>query len=529
MQDPEIKVQMLDEGQGEVNNFARVSDVTLTEAEGKREVEEPAPAPALVEDEPEKQPEEQPEAEPEKQPEVAGEDVGPCISLSKGGPAIIILVNPKSGGNVAGELLKLPQEGILVELQNGAKATCFSYPIMDKEKKGIMHLKREVEAAKAPEMIRCIVAGGDGTVMWAIEEIFNAKIPIDRVVVGTIPFGTGNDFGNVTKWGVSGPAAGFLKEKQGFQGLHWYVQAWLRAESRPYDIWEASVKTRPSKDAAFRFIEGKQKKCTDAHIARHGIKTLPGGELEMSKYVCNYMGIGLDARVGIGFDKSRQKNRLLNKVVYGWEGAKKLLFKKKGVISHIVDAMKTLGGSGIAKACDGHDPNAVPEQDTIFSTQTAAADSRLKGNPVSLLFLNIPSIAGGLDIWKWSNRKLGVQGETKDLLKAEQDFGDGRLECIAYQTGLSFYLEQLRAPNTLSGKGARVFSGGGPLRLSFRDPSDDEYIKGTKHCKGRTYMQVDGEFFVVHEPDTVVIRHHETIQVLVSNEETTCCGCCGSK
>merc|ERR1712187_965921 len=142
-----------------------------------------------------------------------------------------------------------------------------------------------------------------------------------------------------------------------------------------------------------------------------------------------------------------------------------------------------------------------------------SADDKLVGNPVNMLFLNIPSISGGLDIWKWSKSKMGTTGP-RDLLKARQDFGDGKLECITYRAGAGFVMEQLRAPMTLSGRGHRVYSGGGPLRLTFKSPDDPEYIKATKHCKGRLYMEVDGEFFIVHQPQSVIIRHHMTINVL---------------
>mmetsp|Transcript_23305 Transcript_23305/g.42138 ORF Transcript_23305/g.42138 Transcript_23305/m.42138 type:complete len:542 (+) Transcript_23305:125-1750(+) len=438
------------------------------------------------------------------------DDVVLQSSATRDCPVIIILVNPKSGGNAAGSLLELPL-GIVVEA-DGLKAQLYAYKIADPEKKGVKHLTTEVQASDEP--IRCIVAGGDGTVMWAIEEIFNAKIALDKVMIGTMPFGTGNDFGNVTGWGTSGPAAGFVKQADGYSGINKYLKRWLRAESSPYDIWELSVKTRSSSKAGFRFIENKEKVCTDAHVARHGIKQLPGGELEMSKFICNYAGFGLDARVGLGFDKHRARSRFMNKAIYAWEGIKKLLFKKKGVIGHILAGMTKVESASLHRARDGHDREAVPDSDIIFSTQ--GAEPQLKGNPVSLLFSNIPSLAGGLDVWAYSEGGYSGTSQTSpELLRARQNFGDGKLECLTWRTSLGFYSEQLRGP-PISGRGHRIMSAGDPVRLSFKDPQNPEYIKGTSHCKGRTYMQVDGEYMVVHEPDTVVIKHHSTISVLLN-------------
>jgi len=39
----------------------------------------------------------------------------------------------------------------------------------------------------------------------------------------------------------------------------------------------------------------------------------------------NYLGIGADASIGIGFDMRRTKSQLGNKCIYCWEGFKKLL------------------------------------------------------------------------------------------------------------------------------------------------------------------------------------------------------------
>lgn len=43
-----------------------------------------------------------------------------------------------------------------------------------------------------------------------------------------------------------------------------------------------------------------------------------------NRKLVNYCSIGIDARIGLGFDKKRTKSRFCNKVVYAWEGVKKL-------------------------------------------------------------------------------------------------------------------------------------------------------------------------------------------------------------
>jgi len=41
----------------------------------------------------------------------------------------------------------------------------------------------------------------------------------------------------------------------------------------------------------------------------------------------NYMSFGVDARIGLGFDKNRKKSVAGNKCVYCWEGFKKIFTK----------------------------------------------------------------------------------------------------------------------------------------------------------------------------------------------------------
>ena len=48
---------------------------------------------------------------------------------------------------------------------------------------------------------RVIVCGGDGTVMWVVEELVKHQIDLTRCPIGIIPFGTGNDFSRVLGWG----------------------------------------------------------------------------------------------------------------------------------------------------------------------------------------------------------------------------------------------------------------------------------------------------------------------------------------
>jgi diacylglycerol kinase (ATP) len=83
-----------------------------------------------------------------------------------------------------------------------------------------------------------------------------------------------------------------------------------------------------------------------------------GVEKKMSvflKKMSNYFSFGVDARIGYGnnyftmpnfkgFDKSRTQSRFKNKVVYCWEGFKKM-FTKTPKVNDVVDHVEKVKSS----------------------------------------------------------------------------------------------------------------------------------------------------------------------------------------
>lgn len=63
---------------------------------------------------------------------------------------------------------------------------------------GLEKLKMSLQKG---EECRCIVCGGDGTVLWVVKEMAEIGIDIHKVPVGIIPIGTGNDFSRAMGWG----------------------------------------------------------------------------------------------------------------------------------------------------------------------------------------------------------------------------------------------------------------------------------------------------------------------------------------
>lgn len=60
-----------------------------------------------------------------------------------------------------------------------------------------------------------------------------------------------------------------------------------------------------------------------------------------ARKMSNYCSIGLDARIGYGFDKNRTESRTANKLVYGWEGFKKFV-TAKCEINAVIEKMEVI-------------------------------------------------------------------------------------------------------------------------------------------------------------------------------------------
>lgn len=51
--------------------------------------------------------------------------------------------------------------------------------------------------------MRVVICGGDGTVLWVVQEIIDTGVNASKITFGIIPIGTGNDFSRTLGWGSS--------------------------------------------------------------------------------------------------------------------------------------------------------------------------------------------------------------------------------------------------------------------------------------------------------------------------------------
>jgi diacylglycerol kinase (ATP) len=383
-------------------------------------------------------------------------------------------VNPSSGGNRASMLTNIGTNYLQFR-ERGFVCDVFIYDLTkgDSGKKpGFKHLGETIK--KTPNLsptnpIRLIVGGGDGTVMWALKEALAHGIDIDKVAFGIIPFGSGNDFSRATYWGFSPPDRGIFKhEMAGFKAL---ILQWFLAKIEDFDVWEVTVKVN---DHFGHITQIKDKKPKNIH---EDTKTL-------TSLMANYYSIGVESRIGFGFDKRRTRSKFLNKSVYAMEFLRKTV-KRTAKIRDVVDSV-------------------VVRDRVIFSTSSAAFP-QLIGDPVSLLFLNIPSFAAGTNPWGESG-KLAIRNADPYLMTYRQCFGDGELEILSFESRRGLAFEQAKG-TFLSGNAARVAQEAGPIQVNFRQ----------ENLGIRTYMQVDGEYYRFDNPQYTYIRPYETIRVLTIN------------
>jgi Diacylglycerol kinase accessory domain/Diacylglycerol kinase catalytic domain len=190
-----------------------------------------------------------------------------------------------------------------------------------------------------------IACGGDGTTIWVIEELIKARVDISSIVVSVLPLGTGNDFSIATGFGGSI----WLKSEtlpssminSPLDGLKQCIADYLLGEVRPIDIWDIEIVCMPEVGCIKEIITENGKKVKKPKTTTKKST----GESVVSSSFCrkmsNYCSIGVDARIGLGFDRSRSTNRILNKLVYAWEGIKK--FVRPAMNMHnIIEKMENL-------------------------------------------------------------------------------------------------------------------------------------------------------------------------------------------
>ncbi|XP_011139591.1 diacylglycerol kinase epsilon [Harpegnathos saltator] len=272
-----------------------------------------------------------------------------------------------------------------------------------------------------------LVAGGDGTISWLLNTIDKLGLqPVPSVAI--IPLGTGNDLSRVLGWG---------KEHDKHMDPVEVLQKIRAAQEVKLDRW--SVKIEPNRGLGFRGTH----------------RTL---------FMYNYISVGVDAQVTLNFHRTRESrfylfsHRIFNKLLY-------LCFGTQQVVE---------------REC----------KDLDQSLEVYLDDQKVELPSIeSVVVLNIPSWAAGVDLWKMGTEDEGHVNA--------QDISDGKLEVVALYS--SFHMAQLQIGLSK------------PHRIG---QAKSVKIKLLRACA----MQVDGEPWYQH-PCEFSITHCNQASMLKNNTD----------
>eukprot|EP01137_Pigoraptor_chileana_P003715 Opistho-2@44325 len=228
---------------------------------------------------------------------------------------------------------------------------------------------------------RVLVCGGDGTAGWVLSSL--DKLGLDpRPPIGILPLGTGNDLARALRWG-----GGYSEEK-----IPPILDQMEVAEVVHFDRWNLHV--------------------TPFEVANDGGPSGAAAQPPLD-VINNYFSVGADANTALAFHQAREKNpdrfksRIGNKMYYGVVGG-------MDILKH---SMKDLYKS-VTLTCDDQDYTSL------------ILKEKLEG----IVFLNIPSYAGGTN--PWGNRD-------GDNFFA-QALDDGFIEVLGITSSFDLAMQQAR-------------------------------------------------------------------------------------
>ena len=123
----------------------------------------------------------------------------------------------------------------------------------------------------------------------------------------------------------------------------------MNAHEERFNVWEVEVYLGEGGDL--------QEWDSDTHRKQ----TVVDKAAVYKRLMCNYFSVGLESRIGLGFDKHRTHSVFLNKVCYFCEGVKKLCcIQRTRKIRDIVDYCAEVTDNGEEKVIFSTDPKKSP-------------------------------------------------------------------------------------------------------------------------------------------------------------------------
>ncbi|KAF8043240.1 hypothetical protein BT93_A1552 [Corymbia citriodora subsp. variegata] len=393
---------------------------------------------------------------------------------------VLVFINSKSGGQLGGNLLvtyrALLNEHQVFDLSQESPDKVLNRIYMNLEK---LKLEGKEAAAKIQEMLKIIVAGGDGTAGWLLGVVSDLKLP-HPPPIATVPLGTGNNLPFAFGWGKKNPGTDP-------QSVKAFLEKVMKAGEMKIDSWHILMRMRAPHEGSFEPIAPLElphslhafgRVSTSDELNVEGCHTFRGG-------FWNYFSMGMDAQVSYAFHSERKlhpekfKNQLVNQSTY-----MKLVGKQGWFFTPLFQS----NSKNIAQLAKVN----------IMNQEGKWQELHIPHSIRSIVCLNLPSFSGGLNPWGAPHSAKG--GFTPPYVD------DGLIEVVGFRDAWHGLL--LLTPK---GHGTRLAQA---RRIRF------EFHKG---AADHTYMRIDGEPWKQPLPtddDTVEVEisHLRQVKVLATHD-----------
>jgi len=378
---------------------------------------------------------------------------------------VFIFANPRSGNQQGDPLVKLNIQHYRLRTKPHVQVQIYNF-IDDAERSaGLKYLRLLLNKPWDIKEVHVWSAGGDGTLMGVVEGMVSTGIDVKdpRVRFCVVPFGTGNDLSQVLGWGrfVSG------KDVAGhhLEGLNEMVEERLEGVPVQLDIWEVELSTNPGgwireagKDTKIDFLKRK---------------------------MSNYSSIGIQGRVGAGFEANRRGTRFLNALEYARQSF----------------SLLTHGAPRVNESIESLEHDGIVYEISHRRNLTVAKA------PVELIIQNIPGMWGRqVDLWGSANISPSIikdaTGPTDIANWTPNTASDGKLEVFGISSLRSYLQKQMPWGRSQL---QRVGQFPNPLVINFKPKSD-------------LHAMIDGEFYELYNPKSMAYHHLMTITVMGPSE-----------